>query len=218
MAEHLRHGNASPLLALVGFDISRVFWDALHTLELGIYQVVLPSILAELTASGSTVFPGATLPLRLQRATQAYHAWARRNRVLARVKRMTPAWVQLPYPRISRPLNSYMPPAGGKGGASARGSEPRRRGRGGWRGSGGGRGEGGKGEGEGEGTAEGEGEDGGGRGRGRRDRELGGRWDLPASAQVSITPRARPRGRCWDFSRRRARKTPAARTGESGCE
>lgn len=108
MQEYLAQANVSPLLTMVGFDISRVYFDALHTFELGIYQVVLPSILAELTGPGSTVFPGATLPLRLKKATQVYHAWARRNRVLAVVKRITAAWVELPFPRISR-LLSWIP-------------------------------------------------------------------------------------------------------------
>jgi hypothetical protein len=55
-----RQPLVSPLLSIPGFDIERAFWDALHTLDLGVYQVIVPSALAELAASGQNVFRGFT--------------------------------------------------------------------------------------------------------------------------------------------------------------
>lgn len=55
-----RQPRVSPLLQIPGFSIERVFFDALHTLDLGVYQVVVPTAMAELAASGAHVFAGFT--------------------------------------------------------------------------------------------------------------------------------------------------------------
>lgn len=42
------------------------------------------------------------LDARLKKATQHYHIWAGRSKIKSVVKKITPSWVQLPYPRISQ--------------------------------------------------------------------------------------------------------------------
>ncbi len=95
-------GHPTPLLEIPGFNFRRVFFDVMHTLDLGVLQVAVPSALHELVDEG--VFGARRLPLdaRLLEATAAYHRWCAENRPPAMAKQFTQAWVKLPHPRISQ--------------------------------------------------------------------------------------------------------------------
>jgi hypothetical protein len=58
--DYERNPLVSPLLRIPGFSVERVFFDALHTLDLGVYQTVVPSAMAEMAAAGANVFTGFT--------------------------------------------------------------------------------------------------------------------------------------------------------------
>ena len=87
----------SPLLATPGFAVVRVLFDVMHCLDLGVYQVAIPSALAELTERPD-VFDGPTLEQRLRQATRAYKTWCRENKVVSVARKLTKAWVEGPYP------------------------------------------------------------------------------------------------------------------------
>lgn len=71
----------SPLLFLPGFSIWRVWFDAMHVLDLGIYQSVIPSVMFELAAAG--IFGLGTLARQFQTAYRRYRVWCRLRRVRA---------------------------------------------------------------------------------------------------------------------------------------
>jgi hypothetical protein len=67
----------SPLLFIPGFNIFRVMIDPLHTLELGIYQWLAPSVMWQLTSSAEEdgYFPGGTRDERFAAAYKQYRIW-----------------------------------------------------------------------------------------------------------------------------------------------
>lgn len=70
----------SPVCRLTGFHLWRVWQDAMHTLDLGIFQHLNGSTLWHLTATPS-LWPSTTRPGRLLQAHEHYVAWCRLNRV-----------------------------------------------------------------------------------------------------------------------------------------
>ncbi len=76
-------GSLSPLVDIPGFAIWSVYFDLMHTLDLGILQVAIPSALKELTdtAAAGGIFPGETLQQRVHAASNAYRDWCRSNKV-----------------------------------------------------------------------------------------------------------------------------------------
>jgi hypothetical protein len=94
----------SPLLDIVGFDHRRVRFDPMHTLDLGVYQVAVPSALVELCTRGGH-FDGANVSARLAAATASYRAWVRRTRVPDKATPFSKAWISAAagqYPSISQ--------------------------------------------------------------------------------------------------------------------
>ncbi len=91
----------SPLLALPGFNFELVFFDIMHTLDLGVLQVAVPSALYEVTRD-QALFAGSTIEARLLTATRQYHDWCDANGIADRAKVLTPKWVQLPHPRVTQ--------------------------------------------------------------------------------------------------------------------
>ncbi len=69
--------------------------------DLGVYQHAVASALHELSVRGG-LWPGATLAERLDAATREYRTWCRENGIVSVAKRLTPAWVQLPFPQLSQ--------------------------------------------------------------------------------------------------------------------
>jgi len=96
-----KHSGTSPLLSFPGFNIWRVQFDIMHTLDLGILQHAIPSALQELCAADGP-FKGPTIESRVQAASAAYHKWCRDNHVTTKTKRISLQWVQGPWPRISQ--------------------------------------------------------------------------------------------------------------------
>ena len=99
--------KTSPLpRGLPFFSIHRVFFDIMHTVDLGIYQVAVPSALAELTRRKPYGFPGRLLEHRVKGASAQYRAWCEAKHVRARTRRITEAWVKVragnKCPRISQ--------------------------------------------------------------------------------------------------------------------
>ena len=101
MQAALADRHASPLLAIPGFDIWRVRFDIMHTLDLGILAHALPSALTELTAAAD-VFPARTREGRLKLATQRYRAWCKRNKIASVAKYFGKRWTEGPYPEIGQ--------------------------------------------------------------------------------------------------------------------
>ncbi len=91
----------SPLLELPGFNFELVFFDIMHTLDLGVLQVAVPSALYEVTRD-QALFAGPTIEARLLTATRQYHDWCDANGIADRAKVLTPKWVQLPHPRVTQ--------------------------------------------------------------------------------------------------------------------
>ena len=69
--------DKSPLFRIPGFSIWRAWADAMHCLDLGVYQTIIPSCLVELVAE--RVFPGATFDERFLNAHAEYSDWCRGN-------------------------------------------------------------------------------------------------------------------------------------------
>ena len=99
----------SPLCQIPGFNIWRCSFDAMHTLELGIYQRVIPAALCELLGvpvhlREQGIFGRGNVAARCMAATRAYHAWARETRVpsSSRVKAITAGWVKGVTPQLSQ--------------------------------------------------------------------------------------------------------------------
>ncbi len=100
--EQRESGNPTPLLQIPGFNFRRVFFDVMHTLDLGILQVAVPSALHELLSEGVFGPPRLALHDRLLAATATYHRWRDQTRPSAKVKQFTQAWVKLPHPQIGQ--------------------------------------------------------------------------------------------------------------------
>jgi hypothetical protein len=69
--------RCSPLFRIVGFHIWRVWVDMMHTLDLGILQVAIPSALWELTKRNKSRWLGRTRKLRLYAAYADYRKWVK---------------------------------------------------------------------------------------------------------------------------------------------
>ena len=104
-ALYLALAVVSPLLLIPGFCIWRVFFDVMHCLDLGVYQLAVPSVMQELT-SAPGVFPGASVDDRYAAAYREYRLWCKTRRVKAVIgKRFTrKVWRKSSnvYPRISQ--------------------------------------------------------------------------------------------------------------------
>ena len=73
-------GAISMLFLIPGFCIWRVFFDYMHTHDLGASQHVAPTVMEELTDRHSGVFVGATRQQKLTDAYRKYRRWCKLNR------------------------------------------------------------------------------------------------------------------------------------------
>ena len=96
-----KHRGTSPLLQMPAFNIWKVQFDCMHTVDLGVLQHAIPSALQELCASGAH-FEGTTIEQRVRAASVAYKEWCSANRVSAKARRITVHWLQGPWPSISQ--------------------------------------------------------------------------------------------------------------------
>ena len=65
----------SPLYKIPGFSIWRVWADAMHVLDLGVYQIIIACCLVELVHEGE--WAGATIQERFLAAHVQYKAWCK---------------------------------------------------------------------------------------------------------------------------------------------
>lgn len=82
-----------------------LFFDIMHTMDLGILQLVIPSALAELVARRDEggLWGGANRLARIAAASADYRRWCDRHRVPTqyRAKAITESWVKGDYPQVS---------------------------------------------------------------------------------------------------------------------
>ena len=75
----------SPLLRIRGFNFSKVFFDILHCLDLGVYQVFIPTVLYLLTRN-SNVFKASSVDGRYRKAYKHYRHWCRGKRDVTMIR------------------------------------------------------------------------------------------------------------------------------------
>lgn len=91
------HAQTLPAIAnIVGFCIWRCYFDAMRTMDLGVYQIIVCSALVEFCAASAGIFAGALLLLRLRSATAHYRQFCKRRRLEYRCRRITKAFVTGP--------------------------------------------------------------------------------------------------------------------------
>ena len=86
MASYLAAAIICPLLLIPGFHIFRVFFDIMHTLDLGVFQVVMPSCLWELT-SNTSIWNESTRAKRFAKAYAEYRGWCKTQKVKSVTKK-----------------------------------------------------------------------------------------------------------------------------------
>ena len=95
----------SVLRRIPGFHVWRCFFDIMHTMDLGILQLIIPSALAELVARRDCggLWDGANRQARVAAASADYRRWCERHHVPAqyRAKAITESWVKGDYPQVS---------------------------------------------------------------------------------------------------------------------
>ena len=79
-------GIACSLFLIPGFTILRVFFDIMHTLDLGVSQYAIPSALWELTEA-NVQWPGRTREIRFRAAYASYRRWCKANKVISVTKK-----------------------------------------------------------------------------------------------------------------------------------
>ena len=99
--------HPTPLLHVRHFSVDHVYFDIMHCMDLGVFQLAVPSALAELTGAvrglqAASIFPGVDLNARLAAATVHYRAWCQERRLECRAPKFTTRWTQLPYPQVSQ--------------------------------------------------------------------------------------------------------------------
>ena len=72
---HLPEDATSPLLAIIGFTTWRCWVDVMHTLDLGVYQILAAACLEELVKQG--IWLGATVQDQYYLAHAEYKLWCR---------------------------------------------------------------------------------------------------------------------------------------------
>ncbi len=97
--EQRAQARPCPLLGVPGFRIEFAFFDILHTLDIGVLQVAVPSALHEVTRD-ERLFEGSTVKARLHHATARYHRWCKVHGVTDKAALFTERWVQLPHPKV----------------------------------------------------------------------------------------------------------------------
>jgi hypothetical protein len=117
-ADYLKSAAAarhpSQLLKIRDFCISRVFFDIMHTLDLGVLQIAIPSALAELLGvnsqsateklKASSIFGRGrcSQEQRFANATRHYKLWAKRHNLPMHYAQFSKSWTQGSYPQITQ--------------------------------------------------------------------------------------------------------------------
>ncbi|MCP4239266.1 MAG: hypothetical protein GY772_01780 [bacterium] len=94
--------NPSAWLRIPGFHVRHVTWDCMHALDLGVYQIIVSSVLAELTRFDNQLFDGGRCEDRLAMAYREYGMWCRMSGEHARAQQFNLAWVSGDFPSINQ--------------------------------------------------------------------------------------------------------------------
>ena len=82
------YSRRSPLVNIPGMHITRIVFDLMHCMELGVLQLLIPSLLSVLVSRRSRRYPGRLLDERYQSAYIRYRRWCYSERkVLTNKKR-----------------------------------------------------------------------------------------------------------------------------------
>ena len=94
----------SLLLTIPGFTIWRVYFDYMHTHDLGVTQLWVPSVMKEMTERRSNVFVGNNRQEKLASAYRLYRRWCKERRVKSVIgnKFTNSVWCAGKYPRITQ--------------------------------------------------------------------------------------------------------------------
>ena len=79
----------SAFLLIRGFSIWRVWQDAMHTLDLGVYQILVPSCIWELTQT-SDFWKAPTRAARMLLAYRHYKAWCIKHKIQGTCRKFEP--------------------------------------------------------------------------------------------------------------------------------
>jgi len=71
----------SPMLDVEGFDIWRTWVDWMHSSDLGLLAIIIPSVMWELTGKARAGWSGSKRNSRMDRAWEDYCDWCRANHV-----------------------------------------------------------------------------------------------------------------------------------------
>lgn len=86
MSLYAAAGIVCSLFLIPGFSILRVFFDILHTMDLGVSQYAIPSAVWEMTAP-KALWPGRTRQIRFGIAYASYRRWCKTNKVISVTKK-----------------------------------------------------------------------------------------------------------------------------------
>ena len=103
MARATTFAVVCPLIFVVGFSILRCFFDCMHTFDLGVLQVAIPSAMRDL--AGECVWRGGrALKMQMEGAYREYRNWRRRTKVPCQIRQKfkPTSWFKSGYPRISQ--------------------------------------------------------------------------------------------------------------------
>ena len=70
-----RYSQVSPLVLITGMHITRIVFDKMHCMDLGILQLLLPSLLSVLLRYRSHRYPDQTRDERYAHAYKRYRFW-----------------------------------------------------------------------------------------------------------------------------------------------
>ena len=74
------YSQRSPLVHIPGMHITRIVFDLMHCMELGVLQLLIPSLLSVLVSRRAHRYPGRLLNERYQSAYIRYRRWCYNNR------------------------------------------------------------------------------------------------------------------------------------------
>jgi hypothetical protein len=94
----------SPLIFIAGFHVTRVIFDMMHCMDLGMLQVLVPSVIRCMVKQKR--FTGSVVAEQYTNAFIAYKRWGKQNRVISMAKKRFThkTWGTGPggYPRVSQ--------------------------------------------------------------------------------------------------------------------
>ena len=102
-----RYAQVSPLVLITGMHITRIVFDEMHCMELGVLQLLLPSLLNVLLRFRSPRYPSQTRDERYAHAYKRYRFWCNgqmKVQTIVKKKCCSKVWAtgEAGYPRIGQ--------------------------------------------------------------------------------------------------------------------